>query len=290
MSGVSLTQDQTVLFFDMHNLLFRSIFIGVAQDPLDKNYTYTKFLILNGLMRNIQKFKPTKVIIASDARNYWRKNVYPEYKAQRKAAREKSKVNFDEFFQVYNKFMEDLQEAFQNFMFLKIDTCEADDIIAVLTKEKYKSSNVINISTDHDFYQLMKQKNYKQFDPIKKKIVEHINPERELVMKILIGDKSDNIPAVKPKCGPATAAKMIEEGLDVSIVNQSIQDNFDRNKALIDFDMIPEEIKTKIIREYESYIINTFNGSKVFNFFIKHRISFFIENMTEFSPSLKNVS
>jgi len=283
------TKKEKVLFFDMHNLLFRSLFVSHGQDPLDKTYGYFKFLVMNGIFKNIKNFQPTKVIIASDSRNYWRRDIYPGYKASRKGMRDKSGIDFDHFFGVYDKFMEDLKEALTMIHFLAVHRCEADDIIAVLTKERFQKDDVVNYSTDKDMYQLFKYKNYTQFDPIKKKFITHLNPARELVLKILTGDRGDDIPGVKSKCGPVTAQQMLDLGLTNSLLNKSMEDNFERNKQLIDFDMIPLEIVEKITSEFDNYHINTYNGGKIFNFLVKYKLNFFIENLQEFTPSLKEI-
>ena len=102
-----------------------------------------------------------------------------------------------------------------NIMFLRVDKCEGDDIVGVLTNEVIpKTTKITAISNDKDFYQLMVNRNYKQYDPIKKKIIECLNPNKELEIKILTGDKSDNIPAIKYRVGVKTATKINEDGIE----------------------------------------------------------------------------
>ena len=68
-----------------------------------------------------------------------------------------------------------------------------------------------------------------------------------LEIKILTGDKSDNIKGNFPRCGPKTAIKMIH---NPSFREKKInKDNYERNKTLIDFDRIPECIKSQIIQQ-----------------------------------------
>ena len=286
---VTVDKKEEVLSFDLHNLIFRTVFPAYSSDPLDENFTYWKFLMMNGILKNIKKFKPDRVVLAVDSRNYWRKDFYSLYKHKRKGARAKSKVPFEKFFPIMEAFLNDLEKAFENLIVLKIDRCEADDIIAVLTREVFTDCNITNISTDHDFYQLMQNKNYQQFDPIKKQIVKHINPKKELLVKILTGDKSDNIPSVKSQCGPVTARKMIEEGLDIHLKNKDIKSNYERNKHLIDFDSIPVDIRDVIKENFASCTINKYNGLKVFNFLTKHRLNYFIDNLQQFADSIKGL-
>jgi 5'-3' exonuclease len=281
---------ETVLLIDVHNLTYRCVFVANKQDPLDENFTYWKFLVLNNILNNIKTYKADQCILAFDDRNYWRKKIYPEYKGQRKSSREESPVNFEKFFPIMHDFFEQFQEVFKNIIYLQLPHCEADDIIAVLTKYELKQfDQIINISNDRDMYQLMKFKNYRQYDPIKKKFIEHINSQRELLIKILTGDRSDNIPGVKDKCGPVTAKKMIDLGLDNSLLNESIKENFERNKQLIDFECIPYDVRQLIRKTYKEYKIMPFNGRKTFDFFVKNKLNAFVDRIQEYAPSLKQL-
>jgi 5'-3' exonuclease len=60
-----------------------------------------------------------------------------------------------------------------------------------------------------------------------------------------MGDISDNIPSVFPKCGPKTAQKCIE---DPEFFKKKMADNaeyykqYELNKTLVNFDNIPENL------------------------------------------------
>jgi 5'-3' exonuclease len=267
------------------------VHVAHNEDPLDEKFSYWKFLVLNNILKSIRTYKADRCILAYDNGNYWRKDIYAEYKGHRKADRKKSAINFDKFFPVMTTFFEELKDTFNNMMLLNVPRCEADDIIAILTKHELTNyDKIINISNDKDMYQLYKYKNYKQYDPIKKSFVESINPNRQLLLKILTGDKSDNIPSVKTRCGPKTAQSMLDEGLDISLSDDTIKANFERNKKLIDFEHIPFHIKELIIKHYKETIPSTFNSGKVFNFLVKNRLGAFIDKLQEYAPSLNKLS
>ena len=70
-----------------------------------------------------------------------------------------------------------------------------------------------------------------------------------------MGDNSDNIPKIIPKCGYKTALKYssdIELFEKKVLSNTDYQKKFLLNQKLIDFSFIPEEIRTGIINRYES--------------------------------------
>ena len=65
-----------------------------------------------------------------------------------------------------------------------------------------------------------------------------------------MGDNSDNIPAVFPKCGPKTAQKCIE---DPEFFKKKMDDNpeyykqYELNKKLVDFTCIPEQLVSEFL-------------------------------------------
>ena len=290
---------------DMSNLMYRTVFTAHKGDPLDKNYTLWKYMMVERLLSDLLFFKADRCIIAMDDKNYWRKDIYADYKNKRKSNRQKSTVDFDEFFKVAFPFIEELQTIFPNIMFLKVNKCEADDIIAVLTKQRWKDYNVMCISNDSDLKQLYKFKHYKQYDPIHMKIYQPINSEQDLLVKILTGDTVDDIPNVAPLTGPVKALKMINEGLDsvfkkgvniklkgvsTHIEGRDIKSNFKRNKQLIDLELVPQNYQKKILEVYDTCVINKYNGRKMFNFLIKHRMKGLIEDLEIYSKTLVNLS
>lgn len=275
---------------DMSQLVYRTVFTANKIDPLDTKYVLWKNMIVERLLNDLLYFKADRYVIAMDDTNYWRKDIYADYKNKRKSKRKKSVVDFDEFFKVANPFIEELEQVFPNVQFLRTNRCEADDIVAVLTKDRWSEYDIVCISTDSDLKQLYKYNYYKQYDPIRMKIFTPINSKKDLMVKLLTGDTADDIPNVKVRCGKVTAKKMIDEGLDKIFKDDpEIEKNFKRNKQLIDLDMIPEKYKKQIKDTYDACIINKYNGRKLFNFLMKHRMRGMIENLEVYSKTLMNL-
>ena len=91
-------------------------------------------------------------VICCDSPKNWRKESFPEYKANRKKKRETDTTDWTSLFEFLHQMIDDLREYFP-YKVVKVESAEADDIIAVLTQEEMKNPTTI-ISSDKDFIQL----------------------------------------------------------------------------------------------------------------------------------------
>ncbi len=176
--------------------------------------------------------------------NIWRNNHIIDYKGNRPNIN-----NVAPFFKIAYK--EKLFEKAGIQTILEYPQLEADDCIALTTKfinKKYPNINIYIIANDMDYLQLVKQ-NIKIFNLKFKDITESKrcfkNPEKDLFCKIVAGDKSDNIPAIFPKCGIKTAEKYFN---DQELFKKKLSDNseaqklFEKNRNIIAFDCIPQSL------------------------------------------------
>lgn len=280
-----------ILIFDAHNLAYRTLFSAIFTNQEDNNkFYFWRYLFLNSLFTTIQEFNPNKVILAYDSKPSWRYKVYSDYKANRKEARERTIIDFDKFFPIFDVFREQIKNTFTKIYTLNVENSEADDIIAILCRDVFKDDDCVIISSDSDINQLITSR-IRQYDPIKKKFVECINPKKNLDIKILTGDKSDNIPPVKKKIGIVTAEKILNNGLDVFLKeSDEIKSNYIRNKTLIDLDFIPLEIKKNIINTYNNYQLHEMESNKVLNFFIENKLIKILQQWDHFSSIIKGLS
>lgn len=313
-------ESKSVLIIDCSNLAHRNLFI--AKFELFKNkqeyelgnssklmleddmFVYWKYLMLNSLLSSIRQFKPNKVIIALDDRKNWRKEIYTEYKFNRKEKKDQD-IDWEKFYIYFNKLQDDLIKIFTNIVTLKVENCEADDVIAILSKELHNTHKITIISTDKDFLQLQQYKNVNQYNPIDKRDLKCIDPIRELQIKLLTGDSGDNIPCVKIKriiknikkppkteylgIGDKTAIKILDAGLDVYNDNQEFQDSYKMNTQLIDFKFIPLHISEKIINKYKDYQISALNGKLVLDYFLTENFNNLYNSWQQYSNFVKQV-
>ena len=70
-----------------------------------------------------------QVVLCYDDKNYWRREVFPFYKKNRKQEREASKYDWDQVFSVLNVIRDELKANFP-YKVLQVQGAEADDIVA----------------------------------------------------------------------------------------------------------------------------------------------------------------
>lgn len=292
-----------LLIFDLNHVSYRCLF-AAKTEILDVGWTYFKHVMFSTIFNTCKKFKATKVILAVDSNGNWRKKIYPEYKANRKENRDAQEdIKWDEFFEAFREFVSDVKKYFP-FYVLQIQYMEADDIAAVIAKE-FQSEEKIIVTSDSDYIQLLKYNNIKIYDPIKMEFKKCDDPEKQLKIKIVMGDKGDNITAIKPKTGIVNATKLIEnieelkklfdnntisyvkeDGTSITL-GEEYKEKYKRNKALIDFDCIPQvliEKTKKVISEYELP-----SGKEVAQYFIINKYREFNRKLEEIESIINRI-
>jgi hypothetical protein len=250
-----------------------------------------RHMVINSLRSYKQKFGDEygEMVIACDDKNYWRKQIFPYYKANRKKNREESEINWTQVFEIFNKIKTEIKDNFP-YPVIQVDSAEADDIIASLVKCTNDGHKILILSGDKDFVQLQTYSNVKQYDPVRKKWINHDNPERFLLEHILKGDAGDGVPNVlsdddtfvtDKRQKPLTQKKINKIYNDGAVLLDSTTDrNFMRNKHMVDLSMVPEGIKNEVINKYLNE--QGKDRSKLFNYFITHKLKLMMENVGDF--------
>ncbi|CAB5221043.1 RnaseH [uncultured Caudovirales phage] len=250
-----------------------------------------RHMVINSLRSYNNKFgeKYGEMVIACDDKNYWRKQIFPYYKANRKKARDKSELDWNTIFEYFNKIRSEIQEYFP-YRLIKIDTAEADDIIATLVKKySVEGEEIMILSGDKDFIQLHKYPNVKQYDPVRKKMIHHDDPSKYLFEHIMKGDAGDGVPNIlsdddtfvtDKRQKPMTQKKMDQIYYSPEQIDSAYMRNFSRNQQMIDLTYIPEYISKAILDKYVQE--SGKDRSKLFNYFITHKLKNMMENLGEF--------
>ncbi len=94
------------------------------------------------------------LVLCCDNRKYWRRELFPFYKAGRKKTREKSDLDWHLIFDMLTKFKQELKEYFP-YKVVDVEGAEADDIIGTLVPRHIMHENILIISSDGDFLQFL---------------------------------------------------------------------------------------------------------------------------------------
>lgn len=173
-----------------------------------------------------------EIVILGDGGSNYRKEIYPEYKANRK---ERYAEQTPEEEQEFLNFLAEFQTTMdtlksKGYLTLKYAGVEADDIAALIcqNREELGLDEIWLISSDKDWDLLVNDK-ISRFSTVTRKETtvnnwdEHweFDPEYFLTFKTLTGDKGDNVPGVDG-VGPKRAAQLIEQYGDIFDIMASL--------------------------------------------------------------------
>jgi 5'-3' exonuclease len=190
----------------MHHVAISEVSPSIGDNgkyDVDEYFSYFCHLVLQNIKSMKQQFEREygEIVICIDAKHYWRKDIYPEYKGQRKAIKEESKIDFSSFYSRVDEFLEDMESPFP-FKFLNIEKAEADDTIGVMSKElNDKKIPTIVVTSDKDMKQVLQYDYVKLYDDKDKKWEKL--PKKDIpnfkIYHVLKGDASDNIFNIKQR-------------------------------------------------------------------------------------------
>ena len=167
-----------------------------------------------GFLRNIEhlsaKFNPQKIVVAWEAGgSARRRSIDPSYKEGRRPV----KLNRSSYYSDIPDTSENRDNQLKILIEILyetpvtqiyIDDCEADDIIAYLTKTKNVDHEKIIVTSDKDYYQLLDE-NTKIWSPNKKQLIDEkyvldkweVPARNFCLVRCFAGDSSDGIKGIK---------------------------------------------------------------------------------------------
>ena len=250
--------------------------------------------ILNSIRMFRNKFAKDygEMVICCDDKNNWRKEVFPEYKANRRKNRENDITDWKTLFELLHEMREDLNKYFP-YKVMHIDSAEADDIIGVLVEERQgmECSPTLILSSDKDFIQLQKFDKVKQWSPLQKKFIVG-DPAESLYDKIIRGDTGDGVPNILSsddtlitegkRQTPVTKKKMeLWRGKKPEeFCNEAMLRNYHRNKTMVDLRETPKSIRINIVNQYDNQEAG--DRSQLLNYFVDKRLKNLMEVIDEF--------
>lgn len=294
--GALLIDVSSWIFWILFSL--RNKYLHTRKHYPEFKYSLSDYIMANvhtAMHRSIERFQETHqtslLVMARDScrETIWRLKRYDRYKTQRRnfTRHRGEDIDFSQIFQeIYAKVYERVVEE-KGAISLKVETTEADDIIAIVTKELVSKNQmrVIIIADDNDYFQLLelpKVEAYNLSGISLRDILHGVSPRDYLRSKILKGDRSDNIPACKSiqnlsplklktlslweartliKIGMLRTKFMNPEEVcelqsNPRLIRKKMEqdpifrEDYVRNARLIDMHYIPHEITAKIIETW----------------------------------------
>lgn len=227
--------------------------------------------IVKSLEKLAKKFRPSVVYLSKDCmrNDIWRNDIYDNYKNR------KNLSDFDgrAFDIAIREVVPDIQRRFRRFKvnrtteldipieIVSCDKCEADDVSYVLCKKVFRDEKKIVITGDHDYMQLIDE-NTDVMDLKLKSLKDKSlgSASEDLMFKILIGDKSDNIPQI---CSKKHALEIVRKHSYEEIVEMYESDaKFTRNRTLVDMNEIPATLVAEIVESFERRRVESNGASR----------------------------
>lgn len=255
-----------------------------------------RHITISNLLFYKKKFKLSvdNLIVCADGRDYWRKGVFPLYKQNRKKDHDKSSFNWDQFFEDFNQIKTEIKTELP-FNMVEVYGCEADDVIAVISKQQCPHQDrIIIVSSDKDLIQIQENMcpKVEQWSPFHKKMISPQTNSYSLFEHIIRGDAGDGIPNIlsdddvfmndskRSKPIRATNIMQWEQSGGLSYpesfcVSEEMLGRFNRNLNLIDLRQIPDCFVQKIVEEFTNYQRPSAN---VFGYLTKHKLKKILES------------
>ena len=279
-----------MIIIDMNQITLASVMMNfhmTKSEELEEDMV--RHMILNSIRMYRTMFKEEygEVVLTYDSRHYWRREIFPQYKQNRKKGRENDTKDWDKIFGLLNAIKSEFREILP-YKYVEVYGAEADDVIGTLCKE-YQDQKVMIISGDKDFIQLQKYKNVKQYSPILKKNVNGHNPDTYIKEHILKGDSSDGVPNVLSPDHTFVeglrqrplSKKKIEAWLNSETgMSEEVKRNYQRNHKLINLDNTPDDLQKSILDTFNE--APSGDRSKILTYFIENKLKELTDSIGDF--------
>ena len=245
--------------------LFKIGFHGVRELFVEGNHIGGVFHFLNTLRKQLVDNEYDKVIVFWDGKqnSKIRRELYPNYKLNRKNDMTEEKL--ESYYTQKNRVKQYLEECFVRQV--EVEQNESDDLSAFYCQIATDEEKVI-FSSDKDLLQLINESTslysplqrytYKNGDKVK--FGDYYIPHQNiLTVKILMGDKSDNIQGIK-RLGEKTFVKIFPEVLETSlfvddILTKTKQLLEEKNKLNVLKNIVNGQTKDGVLGD-EYYVVN----------------------------------
>jgi len=285
------------------------------KNPADLTLNNLRHYVLSDIKKYNKKYREKygDLVLCHDntaGAGYWRRDYFPEYKANRKKARDAAVFDWETFFEYFEIVKEELQKWFP-YKQISIPKCEGDDIIGWICQHKDPFEKIMIISADKDFKQLQVSPDIRQWSY---NTNEYLKAPGPLYLKehIIRGDGGDGVPNIysdgdtfinPSKRQFPVSTKDIQRWIHIpknivieelaaklckfkKISHQAalkiIKENWIRNESMVNLHKVPEE--------YQILIEEAFNktpsakSNRLYSYFLKNKMTLMINYIEDFLP------
>jgi len=199
-----------LILVDLSSFIYRAFYAIRMLNAPDGTPVNAVHGVLSMFLKLISDYQPTHMLIAKDSKGLLkRKEIFPEYKANRQETPADLIAQFD----IINKLVDKM-----GLVSVTKEKYEADDVIGTAaTIWRNNFDEILIASSDKDLMQFVSD-NVKMVDTMKDKVYSRedvfekmgVWPEQMVDYLAIIGDSSDNIPGMKG-IGPKGASKLLND-------------------------------------------------------------------------------
>lgn len=269
---------------DTANLLFRVAAAHGKYGPQgspEEKAGLAMHMALQTLNKYYKKFQPDQVAMTFEGTNNWRKDYTKSEKCLSKKGYKANRIKDDSmipFFELIKAF-EDLARNHTSLVCLSNPILEGDDIFAGYVQRFTEAGDeVIGISGDKDFVQLLKHKNFTLVNPDtgKPRTLEDVcgidDADFFMFEKAMRGDKGDNVFPAYPRVLKKRLLKCLEDDYELTkLMNETwsftdpdtkevtvykVSELFEENMTLMNLECQPDYIKKAIVETLDHELVN----------------------------------
>lgn len=279
------------LVIDISNLLFRVSAAHTAHNIIgtpEEQAGLAMHSALITLNSHYKQVKPDQVALSFEGPNNWRKayTLSDSCVSKRKYKGNRVKdASMEPFFELIKSF-EELVRNHSSIICLSNPVLEGDDLFAGYAQyHTQRGDEVVGLSGDKDFIQLLKLKNFTLLNPdklgaqrnIDKKTGDVIDPHFFMFEKAFRGDSGDNVMSAFPRVRSSRLKKAFTDEYErTNIMNHTwkfnepatgeerefrVGDLFEENNLLMNLEAQPPHIREEIFKTVESAALSSGNFS-----------------------------
>lgn len=301
------------MIVDTANILFRVAAAHGKHAPqgnAEERAGLAMHMALNSLNKLYRKHKPDQIALTFEGGKNWRKDYTRSDRCLSKKVYKANRVkdpSMEPFFELIKSF-EDLARNHTSLVCLSNTVLEGDDLFAgYVQRFTAAGDEVIGISGDRDFAQLLKHPNFTLINPDTGKprtlmdLCGTDSAEYFMFEKAMRGDAGDNVASAYPRVRKARLQKCLEDSYEMTkIMNETwsytdidtgevttyrVGDLYAENLLLMDLESQPENIKEIIQQTLDHELVHhgSFNHFHFVRFCGKYGLKQIAENSTAFA-------